>query len=67
MPRNPSENGRDWIKIAESLQREADGLPPGEAKSAAEVKAAKMKKALEIRNWLTSPGVRICEGRIPEE
>jgi hypothetical protein len=65
--RNPSENNRDWIEIAESLLNEAESLPPGEAKHAAEIKAAKMKKAVEIRNWLTSPGLRICEGRISEE
>ena len=67
VPRNPSADYEDWIKIAESLQKEANSLPPGEAKNAAEIKAAKLKKAIEIKNWLSSPGLRVCEGRIEEQ
>jgi hypothetical protein len=66
MKRTPSQHERDWDKIAESLQKDADDLPPGTAKDAATAKAEKMRKAAELKNWLSSPGLRPCQGRIPE-
>lgn len=60
MKRTPSEE-HDWERIAASLQHEADNLPAGSEKDKAQVKAAKMKKASEIKNWLLSPGLRPCQ------
>jgi hypothetical protein len=64
MKRNPSQNERDWDKIAESLQTDADHLPPGI--DSATAKAEKMKKAEELKNWLSSPGLKPCQGRVSD-
>lgn len=66
MKRNPSQDERDWDKIAESLQTEADHLPPGMAKDSATAKAEKMKKVEELKNWLSSPGLKPCQGRVSD-
>jgi thioesterase domain-containing protein len=58
MKRHPDPNSRDWEQIAEDLQQTADSLPPGDDKQAAEQKLQRTKRAVEIRNWLTSPRVR---------
>jgi hypothetical protein len=58
MKRHPSPNSKDWEQIAEDLQLTADNLPPGDDKETAQRKALQMRKAVEIRNWLTSPGVQ---------
>jgi hypothetical protein len=57
MKRYPNLSGQDWDQIAEDLQQTADSLPPGGERETAQQKARQMKKAVEIRNWLTSPGV----------
>ncbi len=66
MKRNPSQNESDWDKIAESLHTDADYLPPGMAKDSATAKAEKMKKVEELKNWLSSPGLKPCQGRVPD-
>src|SRR3954466_10546909 len=58
MKRHPDPNSRDWEQIAEDLQQTADSLPPGDDKQAAEQKLQRTKRAVEIRNRLTSPRVR---------
>ena len=58
MKPHPRPNRKDWEQIAEELQETADKLPPGDDKEAAKRKALQMRKAVEIRNWLTSPGMQ---------
>ncbi|MEH2625461.1 hypothetical protein V1292_003516 [Bradyrhizobium sp. AZCC 1719] len=58
MKSHPRPNRKDWEQIAEDLQQTADKLPPGDDKEAAKRKALQMRKAVEIRNWLTSPGMQ---------
>lgn len=55
MRHHSNPNSEDWERIAEDLQSTADDLPPGDENEAAERKAQKKRKALEIKNLLTSP------------
>ena len=58
MKRHPNPTGQDWEQIAGNLQLAADRLPPGDSKEVAQQKAQRMKKAVEIRNWLASSSVQ---------
>ncbi|NOJ45189.1 hypothetical protein [Bradyrhizobium archetypum] len=57
MKSHPHPNRKEWEQIAEDLQETADRLPPGNDKEAVQRKALQMRKAVEIGNWLVSPGV----------
>jgi len=59
MKHHASPSSRDWEQIARDFQLAADLLPPGDDKESARRKAQQMRKAVEIRNWLASPGMQL--------
>jgi len=51
-----------WLEIAGQTRDEAARLPFGRARDALLAKARQLEIALELNEWVTSPGARIPVG-----